>query len=41
MTLFLELKEFVYHEILIEKVMKYGVKGKEVEWFTSCLSSRK
>ena len=38
MTLFLDLKkafDTVNHQILIEKLFAYGVKGTEIEWFKS------
>ena len=44
MTIFLDLtKTFdtVDHKILIDKFVKYAVKGKEREWFKSHLSGRK
>ena len=43
MTLFLDLKkafDTVNHQILIEKLFAYGVKGTEIEWFKSYLSDR-
>ena len=44
MTVFLDLKkafDTVDHKILIDKLFKYGIKGKEREWFKSYLSGRK
>ena len=44
MTVFLDLKkafDTVDHKILIDKLFKYGIKGKEREWFQSYLSGRK
>ena len=44
MTVFMDLtKAFdtVDHKILIDKLFKYGIKGKEREWFKSYLSGRK
>ena len=44
MTVFLDLKkafDTVEHKILIDKLFKYGIKGKEREWFKSYLSRRK
>ena len=41
MTVFLDLKkafDTVDHKILIDKLFKYGIKGKEREWFKSYLS---
>ena len=34
-------RDTVDHKILIDKLFKYGIKGKEREWFKSYLSGRK
>ena len=44
LTLFLDLKKVfdtVDHKILISKVVKYGVRGIEIEWFKSYLKERR
>ena len=44
MTVFLDLKkafDTVDHTILIDKLFKYGIKGKDREWFKSYLDGRK
>ena len=43
-TAFLDLKkafDTVNHKMLINELMKYGIKGMEIEWFKSYLSGRK
>ena len=44
MTIFLDLKKVfdtADHKILIDKLTKYGIKGKEIQWFQSYLRGRK
>ena len=44
MMIFLGLKKAfgtVDHKVLIDKLMKYGIKGEEIQWFQSYLRGRK
>ena len=44
LSIFIDLSkafDTVYHQILISKLKNYGVKGKNLSWFKSCLENRK